>query len=660
MLKIALLDLNHLTRGVHTNTVPLGLGLISTYLKKNIEKNIDIKLFKEIDNALKVFKSWTPDIVGIAQYNWNSELNLYATKLVKKINPKCIVVAGGPNLDLSSVGKSEFLKTKDVDIGVMYDGEIPFCNIVKRILSEESIDEIKKNPPAGTYTLHQNNLIEPFEKPPRLNSLDEFGPIYSEGVFDDFLKRGYHPFVQTHRGCPFTCAFCHTSNFYYSKMLFLSPEIFRKDMEHIGKFFEGRHDVVLYMANTNMGLFDEDFEIAKIIKKIQEKYNWPRFIDINSGKDPKRLLDMLSIIKFQPAIALQTLTPQVLNNIKRKNIPLGNYCKFQQEVLRKTGETSATELILSLPGETKETFLETLKIVMNSGVQNIVIYTLMNLKGTPIASKEFAKKYCHTIKHRIVPRQFSMINGEKIFDTEEVIVSTKDMSFEDYLELRGISFVVNSFFSSAELVPLKKFLLESKVDIAKWIFNIHSKLSDYPDLYKNYESFLKETKEELFETREELIEFFNKEKNYNDLVEGKKGDNLLRKYKCIILSENYESYLKLAISEACKLIGKVEIFEDMQKYLVSRNMKLMLENDKVFSNKYIILNYDIPKWLESNKSLEEFRGSYSYTIKFTSDIKKKFNEFLKMNRDKSLSLQILYRDGGIRDLWPIWIKSQEN
>lgn len=659
MLKIALLDLNHLTRGVHTNTVPLGLGLISTYLKNNIKEYIDIRLFKEADRALDTFKSWTPDIVGIAQYSWNSELNLHVANLVREINPRCIIITGGPNLDLSNKGKSEFLKTRRVDIGVMYDGEIPFCNIVRDILSGKSIDEIKKNPAAGTYALNQGNLVESSEKPPRLNSLNEFGAIYSTGIFDNFLERGYHPFIQTHRGCPFTCAFCHTSNSYYSRMLFLSPEIFRKDMEYLGKFFRGRRDVVLYIANTNMGLFEQDFEIAKIIKETQKKYDWPRFIDINSGKDSEKLLKMLSIINFQPAIALQTLTPPVLENIKRKNIPFDIYCKFQQEVLKRTGEISTTELILSLPGETKETFLKTLRAVMNSGVQNIVIYTLMNLKGTPLASKEFANKYGNIIYHRIVPRQFSIINGKKIFDTEEVVISTKDMNFEDYLELRGISFVVNSFFSSTELIPLKKFLLEYKIDIAEWIFNIHSKLLDYPDLYKNYKSFLKETKEELFETRKKLMEFFNKEENYKDLVEGRKGDNLLRKYKCKVLSQNYKSYLELAISEVRRLVNEKlgSMLDDIMKYLLSRNMEPVLKGDKLPSNKHIVLNYDIPKWLESDELLEKFRGSYSYIIKFTSDIKEKFNKFMGMNKDEELSLQILYRDGGIRDLWPVWIKS---
>ena len=97
-MKIALLDLNHTTCGIHTITAPLGIGLISIYAKKNVDPNLDIKLFKEADKVLKTLESWVPDAVGIAQYSWNSELNLYAAKLIKDINPNCVIVAGGPNL----------------------------------------------------------------------------------------------------------------------------------------------------------------------------------------------------------------------------------------------------------------------------------------------------------------------------------------------------------------------------------------------------------------------------------------------------------------------------------------------------------------------------------------------------------------------------------
>ena len=67
-----------------------------------------------------------------------------------------------------------------------------------------------------------------------------------------------------------------------------------------------------------MSLFDQDFPIAEIIHDMQEKHDWPRIINVNSGKKPEKLKKMYSLIQFQPSIALQTLTKDVLKNIKRK------------------------------------------------------------------------------------------------------------------------------------------------------------------------------------------------------------------------------------------------------------------------------------------------------------------------------------------------------
>lgn len=682
-MKIALLDLNHRTCGIHTNTVPFGLGLIAVYLKKTVNQaaeqslglpsaTIDIKMFKDADKALDVLKSWVPDVIGISQYVWNTQLNLYVAKKIKKINESCVVIAGGPNLDRSKKGKKDFLKANDfIDICVEYDGEIPFATIVKRLLSGESIASIKKSPSAGTYSINPETkeLAESSERPPRLDSLDVFGPLYTEGLFDEFLKEGYHPFLQTHRGCPFSCVFCHTSDQYYSHILFLSPEIFRKDMEYLGRLFAGRHDINLFLANTNMSLFKEDFPIAKIIREVQEKYGWPKFISINSGKDPKKLIEMLSIIKFMPGISLQTLTPCVLENIGRKNISLEAFHDFQDKVLHMTGEQSVTELILALPGETKETFLDSLKKTINSGVQNVVIYTLMNLKGTPLASEEFANRYKHVICHRVVPREFSIIDGERIFDTEEVVVGTKDMPLEDYIELRGIYFTTSAFFGSNELIPLKRFLFEYKIDIADWVFNIHAQLQGYPDLRTIYEHFLKETREELFPTRESLIEFFSKPENYKDLIEGRRGDNLIRKYRCIVLSENYESYLKIAISEARKLAyEKLEkekadlMIDDLERYLSTRDMKHIITKNELPPAEEVALNHDILSWLkceDRTRLFEEFKGTHQYLVKFLPDTIKKLDGFREMNKDETLSLQMIYRDGGIKYLWPVWAPKPE-
>jgi radical SAM superfamily enzyme YgiQ (UPF0313 family) len=669
-MKIALLDLNHTTLGIHTNTVPLGLGLISRYVKKVVEEEIEIKMFKVAENAMDICKSWIPDIVGIAQYCWNSELNLFVAMHLKKTNPDCLVVAGGPDLELSLSRKKVFLKERDcIDICVEFDGEIPFAEIVTRHLSGESSASVKSYPGAGTYSFEPQSgeLIQGMQPPPRLASLDEFGAVYADGFFDDFLDDGFHPFMQTHRGCPYTCTFCHTSDRYYSKMLFQSPEIFKQDMNYLGKRFAGQDHVTLYIANTNMSEFKQDFEIGRIIRETQKKYDWPRIINVNSGKDPKKLLEMVSIVNFPASIALQTNTPDVLQNIKRKNIPFDKYVAFQRDLMLASKDNSVTELILCLPGETKETFLNTLRDVINSGVQNIAIYTMMNLKGTPMSSVETSERYKHIIRHRIVPRQFSIIDGIKIMDTEEVIVATKDMSFVDYIRLRGLSFIVTTFFSSAELSPLKRFLLEYKMDIAEWIFSISDHLSEYPELYQNYKAFLKETEDELFLSREALIAFYDNSENFEALCSGRLGDNLLRKYKLIALSGNYESCLKLAISVARKIIRdsfedhkKMDaMIDDLSSYLLTRDMKSFLLEKKYSYQKQFHLKYDIPRWLVNSNPellLKDFNSTCDYTATFTDDTIKRLKDIVEMNKDLTLSLQILYRDGTIREYWPQWVK----
>lgn len=662
-MRIALLDLNHITRGVHNNTVPLGLGLIATYFRRKLDSEFEVKIFKDAGKAIKILKTWKPNVIGIAQYSWNSELNLFVCRLIKQSNPECLIVAGGPNLDGKDSEKIKFFKDNNfVDICVGYDGEIPFAQIIRLLLSGKDSDSIRKAKVAGTYSFDRINnvILSSKDKAPRLDSLDVFGPVYTNGQFDEFLDDGFHPFLQTHRGCPFTCAFCHTSDPYYSRMLFLSPEIFRQDMEYLGKRFSGRHDVILYMANTNMSLFEQDFLIAGIIRQTQEKYDWPRIIRVNSGKDTKKLLKMLSIIKFQPGIALQTLTPRVLKNIGRINIPFNEFVSFQREVLRKTGENSATELILCLPEETKESFLTTLRQVLSSGVQNVVIYTLMNLKGTMLSLPEVAKKYGYVIRHRVVPRQFSLIEGKMILDTEEVVVGTDTMPFADYLELRGIAFTVTSFFGSAELMPLRRLLVEYDLDLSEWVFGIHGNLACHETLKVLYEAFMRDTRDELFVDRQSLIRFFEKEENFAALVTGKFGDNLLRKYKCLIIARHYRELLGLALTEAQRLLSKrlgekraKDMLLDMSLYLSIREVRNIFNDPGVTMGKSLRLNYDIPAWLSSeNQRIEELRGSFEYRVRFDEDIRVKTRDFALMNKDEELSMQMLYRDGNIRDFWP--------
>lgn len=670
-MRIALIDLNHMTVGVHTNTVPLGIGLIARYLKNNVAHKFDIKIFKDATKFLDILKEWKPDVLGISQYAWNSELNLYMAGVVKNRNPNCLVVAGGPNLCLSAEEKTEYLqKNSSIDLCVSHDGEIPFSEVVRRLIGGEDIEDICLSPVAGAYSIRtpKGSLAESKEPPPRLNSLDVFGSMYAEGFFEDLLNEAYHPFLQTQRGCPFRCTYCHTGNSYYSRMIFQSVEYFKRDMEYLGKRFAGRHNIPLYMANTNFGFYKEDFDVARAIRDIQDKYDWPKNIYLNSANKPKQLLELLSILKYKflPAMALQTLTPKVLKNINRKNLPFKEFVAFQKKVSQNMADNTATELILNLPGETKESFLNTISSVLNSGVQNIVIFTLMSLRGTEIASRQTRERCAHSIRTRIVPRAFSEINGIKIFEPEEVVVGTKSMPFADYLDLRGLALLITVFASSVEMFPIRKFLMEHKIDIASWIFAIQDNISNFSGLHSIYKSFLRETEDELFPSYEALKEFFNRQENYELLCAGKFGDNLLRKYKTILLSQYYRKCLQLAFSQLRHIVGAYfepqlldSLINDLQLYVKSRDIGDIFKQGIIQKEtECVALHYDIPKWFaqgDRSLPLENYKGLFFYSVTLTDYVRKRLESFRQMNRDPGLSLQILYRDGYIKDFWPQWV-----
>lgn len=663
-MKIAFLDLTHSSFGVTTNTVPLAAGLIATYISQNAIRKPEIRIYKSAEKALEELATWGPQVIGLSQYSWNTQLNIHVATLIKDKHPSCIVVAGGPNQAISIERRASNIQRNPViDLCVMHDGELPMLEIVNRLIKDEELAALKENLPAGCYCLNNDGCYRESVLPaPRLKSLDVFGPVYADGVYDEFLDAGQMPFVQTHRGCPFSCTFCTASDRYMSEMLFQSPEIFRQDMEYLARRFAGRHDITLYIANTNLSLFREDFPIAEIIRDMQQQYDWPRYLSVNSGKDPQKLLEMLSIINFEPAIALQTLTPEVLTNIKRKNIPFVDYVKFQNNVLRRTGVPSASEIIMSLPGETKQSFLETIRKVLNSGVQNLVMLTFMNLQGAPTSSVETARQYAHVFRQRVVPRQYSIINGKKVFDTEEVIIGTKTMPFEDYLELRALYFTITVFFNSVEFFPLRRFLSEQDVDMAEWIFAIHARLHEKEDILQLYNAFVRETREELFDTEDELLAFYEDQNHFKELTEGQRGDNLSRKYKLDTLSDAYTSCLSLGLEEAEKIVGnKVpnldpRIFSDLQIYLLSRNMKENVKTGVLGTDHTVALAYDIPAWLQSedaSMSLESFAGR-RYRVFTDEKQQRSFSNALHTYKEVRLSLQILYRDGMIKDYWPQW------
>ena len=79
----------------------------------------------------------------------------------------------------------------------------------------------------------------------------------------------------------------------------------------------------------------------------------------------------------------------------------------------------------------------------------------------------------------------------------------------------------------------------------------------------------------------------------------------------------------------------------------------------MYVDQEVVLEYDIPGWLANKDSkcrLEDFEDAVSYRVSHTEASRRRFKSIIDMNKDLTLSLQVLYRDGSIRDYWPVWSK----
>ena len=69
-----LADLTHTGNGIMALTFPLGTGYVASYVKKVLEKDYNIELFKFEDKLHDSIKNNPPHILALSNYCWNLEL----------------------------------------------------------------------------------------------------------------------------------------------------------------------------------------------------------------------------------------------------------------------------------------------------------------------------------------------------------------------------------------------------------------------------------------------------------------------------------------------------------------------------------------------------------------------------------------------------------
>ena len=669
-IKVLLADPRHHTVGVHSTFVPVGVGYIASYLTAAIPtQNFELKISVDPDEILNLIDDWKPNILGFSSYIWNSNLSHRLCEYAKEKNDDILCIVGGPEFPSGTnqtnfseaVRKKcfDYLKEKScIDYYAYSDGESAFVSIVKKYIKTSFSSKLMENfnvIAEGSMKLSsdkQNLLVgEPILRRGLSNKIDgrDYIPSpYLTGILDKFLNGKFIPSFETARGCPFFCTFCD-QGFDEAKIVSFSTKRMIEELDYVAERvtkFNGTQSIAFHDANW--GMYKKDLDLSDHLLKLINEKDWPMYIGISTPKNKKQqLFDIDKKLKYRVQIGLsqQSMNRDTLTLIKRDNIETNElYIEFVKEIQNRD-KNAGCELIIPLPKETKQTYYESVKTLMDNEV-NCSTFTLMMLQGAELGREEAIKKYGMKSKWRIVPRDFGEYRGKKVFDIERVCVANNTMPYADYLHCRRFSLIIHLFANSV-FFPLTKLMKEelnvSLFDFVKSIFENLEKSNDKEYLNNNstsnlskiYSEFSRECEQELFDSKKDIYAFYSKDENYNKLLSSELGDNLLRKYSVRIICSAFTEVINLSIDIIEKMIVKNALSKDEIRGIL-KSTKLWLTNlytfDAIFNwekeknNETIInLEYDIPAWFKSNqKSISNFKKKTDYKLIYS-----KKNEQLK-------------------------------
>ncbi len=644
-LRVYLCDLTYDTIILVSDTIPINIGFIGSYMKKIFGDQIDLSLFKYPNEVVEEIKKNPPDMICLSNYSWNSNLSEYVAGIAKKFNPNVITTQGGTNFPHQSILQKEFLSNRpNTDIYTILEGEKSCANVVQRILdSDKDRKKIFEKPIDGCAFIHPDSKKSkekifikgsPLE---RIKDLDEIPSPYLSGISDKFFDGKLTPFIETNRGCPFTCSFCHTGSDYFHKLNKFSGDRVREEINYVAKKASKLGITNLHMADVNFGMYPQDKQVCEWLLDSKRKYGWPLQVMATTGKNSKqRVMEITSVLgdMFSVNMSMQSMDNQVLENIKRSNIKLDHMIAINDH-LREEGRSTKAELIVPLPGETKKTFIKGLNNILNTNTSSVTIYTLMMLYGTEFKNPDYRDKFKYKGKFRIVPLNFGEYDGQRIMDYEEVGVENKDLSFEDYLYIRVLALLVESLYNGKPFYEFFKFTKNIGLESASLLSILYDNISSAPESIKKLVSeFVNETKGELWDSELDLVSHYKKDKNYLKLKKGEVGGNLIYKYKSKSLVESGLDWINYIEKQILKLVldGKTKnnSTETMKSELseIARFCRLKINallNAEVETKPVEgVFNYDILKWLDEEKTNMKLSD-----YKFSSDSKKLIFEFTK-------------------------------
>lgn len=479
MKKIILTTLN--SRYSHTS-------LALRYLYANLkELKQDAKILEFVINSsnqtiVEQILETEPKIVGIATYIWNALDVSEIVRIIKQVSPKTIVILGGPE-----VSHTPFRVNFDLaDYIISGEGEVSFYELCKDIFEEN----FSKPRFIKSQKVDFENIVLPYDD------------------YTSFDIENRHIYIESARGCPYSCEFCLSS--IDLAMRYLNLDIFLNEIDKLWrrgvrsfKFIDRTFNIKISYAKAILEYF---------LEKNEDYFLHFEVIPDNFPPELRELLKRFKAGALQLEIGIQTFNLDVAKNIKR-NLKIDKIKDNLKFLSQETNAHLHIDLIVGLPGESIESFGKNLDMLYRLTTGEIQLGILKKLSGTTLNRHD-----------EIYGMVYSELPPYDILKNDLIsFILMQDM--KRFVRFWDIIYNSGNFQKSSKLLFKDGKVFENFFDFSKWL---------YTRSESTYKISLDRMAQYLFEY---LSKFYDKDLLINTIledimaVEGRKIPPFLKKFK---------------------------------------------------------------------------------------------------------------------------------
>lgn len=427
------------------NYLPYSVGLLQAYAQKYLADKAAFKfllpIYKRIPIKIAEQKLSDADIVFFSTYTWNIKISLEIAKRIKKKRPKTLIAFGGPQVP--NKNSEKFLREHPfVDIACLGEGEKTALFILKNYAmgNWERVPSISYIDKQGNFSQTPTNV--------RTSNLDEIPSPYVDGVFAPLMdanpKEKWIALWETNRGCPFSCSYCVWGAAAQKKVY---AHDIRKIYHEIEWF--GKHKIeFVFCCDANFGILRRDVDIIKKFVETKNLYGYPKALSVQNTKNSTlRLYNIYKLMSEAElgkgiSLALQSVNRRTLKSIKRENISTDIFQELQTKFNDGKIETY-TDVILGLPRETYDSFVNGVSSIIENGQHNRIQFNNLSiLTNSEMDEPDYQKKYgLDVVETRLINAHGSLSDTDEAPETQRLVVGTKSMPKDDWARTRTFSWM---------------------------------------------------------------------------------------------------------------------------------------------------------------------------------------------------------------------------